>query len=138
MQTSSATVAQDGAHEPPTPACVSITIHKVQLSVYLFSMIVSHSKSSPGRAWAAMGLHVVDFSCFCPILKTSLIHKFDLGFQLGSQRKKIIGLLLIIGFSASLAEKKKKKNVSSVLTGRVWGSKPLFRAPTRPRSPHIK
>lgn len=111
-----------------------ITIHKVQLSVYLFSMVVSPSKSSPGRACAAMGLHIVDFSCFCPILKTSLIHESDLGFQLGSQRRKIIGLLLIIGFSASLAE----KNLTTVLTGRVWGSKPLFRAPTRPRSPHIK
>lgn len=111
-----------------------ITIHKVQLSVYLFSMVVSPSKSSPGRACAAMGLHIVDFSCFCPILKTSLIHESDLGFQLGSQRRKIIGLLLIIGFSASLAE----KNLTTVLAGRVWGSKPLFRAPTRPRSPHIK
>lgn len=125
----------DPSTPPPPPAPISVTIHKVQLSVYLFSMIVSPSKSSPGRAWAAMGLHIVDFSFFCPTLKTSLIHKFDLGFQLGSQRRKIIGLLLIIGFSASLAE---KKNLTTVLTGRVWGSKPLFRAPTRPRLPHIK
>lgn len=98
------------------------TIHKVQPSVYLFSMIVSLSKSSPGRACTAMGLHIVDFSCFCPILKTSLIHESDLGFQLGSQRRKIIGLLLINGFSASLAE---KRNLTTVQTWRVWGSKLL-------------
>lgn len=90
------------APSPPSPSQST----KVQPSVDLFAVLVSLSKSSPGRARPAMGLHIVDFSCFCPILKTSLIHESDLGFQLGSQRRKIIGLLLIIGFSASLAEKK--------------------------------